>query len=154
RPVGCCVCGGMSPQEELVLLGRDFIVRRMKEAGVPRLDGVAGALFVIYHGTVTADSDGPVEWCRPVPDAEADRIAAHFPDLALRADPAHEEAYVHRPSAQSDPEAWLVIQSLAAWAVEHARLPAEGIRMILVPNRTPGAAGPARDIAIPLRAGR
>jgi len=77
-----------------------------------------------------------------------------LPDLALRTDPAHEEAYVHRPSAQSDPEAWLVIQSLAAWAVEHARPPAEGIRMILIPNRAPGATGPACDIAIPLRAAR
>ncbi len=67
--------------EELVVLGRDFIVRRMKEAGVPRLDGVAGAPFAIYHGMVTADSDGPVEWCRPIPDDQADRIAADFPTL-------------------------------------------------------------------------
>jgi DNA-binding transcriptional MerR regulator len=137
--------------EELVLVGRDFIVRRMREAGVPRLDGVEGAPFAIYHGLVTADSDGPVEWCRPVPDAEADRIAAKFPDLTLRTDPAHQEAYVHRPSAQSDPEAWLVIQSLAAWAVQNARVAAEGVRMVLVSERAPGSTGPSCDIAIPLR---
>jgi DNA-binding transcriptional MerR regulator len=136
--------------EELVKLGRDFIVRRMREAAVPRLDGVAGAPFVIYHGMVTVDSDGPVEWCRPVPDDDAERIAADFPDLGLRTDPAHEEAYVRRPSAQSDSESWLVIQSLAAWAVEHGRPPTEGIRMVLIPNRTPDAPGPACDIAIPL----
>jgi DNA-binding transcriptional MerR regulator len=140
-------------REELVLLGRDFIVRRMKEAGVPRLDGVAGAPFVIYHGLVTADSDGPVEWCRPVPDAQADRIAASFPDLVLRTEPAHQEAYVHRPSPQlSDAEAMVVMESLAAWAIEHERPAAEGVRMVLIPNRAPGAAGPACDIAIRLRA--
>jgi DNA-binding transcriptional MerR regulator len=139
--------------EELVLVGRDFIVRRMKEAGVPRLDGIAGAPFVLYHGLVTADSDGPVEWCRPVPDAGAEQIAANFPDLALRTEPAHQEAYVHRPSAQSDPETWLVMQSLAAWAVEHRRQAAEGVRMVLVPG-VPGTAGPACDIAIRLREAR
>jgi DNA-binding transcriptional MerR regulator len=141
--------------EELVLLGRDFIVRRMREAGVPRLDGVEGAPFVIYHGLVTADSDGPVEWCRPVPDATADQIADQiadeFPDLTLRTDPAHQEAYVHRPSAQSDPEAWLVIQSLAAWAVQNARVAAGGVRMVLISERSAGSAGPSCDIAIPLR---
>jgi DNA-binding transcriptional MerR regulator len=138
-------------QEELVLLGREFIVHRMRAAAVPRVDGIAGAPFVIYHGMVTADSDGPVEWCRPVPDADADRIAARFPDLVLRTDPAHEEAYVHRPSAQSDPEAWLVIQSLAAWTVHHGRSPAGPIRMVLVPGH---GDGPALDIAIPLRPAR
>jgi DNA-binding transcriptional MerR regulator len=140
--------------EELVLVGRDLIVRRMREAGVPRLDGAAGFPFVIFHGLVTADSDGPVEWCRPVPDADAERIAARFPDLALRTEPAHQEAYVHRPSAQSDPETWLVMQALAAWAVENGRPAAEGVRMVLVPDHTPGATGPACDIAIRLRAAR
>ncbi|OLE26430.1 MAG: hypothetical protein AUG44_12985 [Actinobacteria bacterium 13_1_20CM_3_71_11] len=69
----------------------------------------------------------------------------------LPTDPAHEEVYVHRPSAQSDPEAWLVIQSLAAWTVHHGRSPAGPVRMILVPGH---GAGPALDIAIPLRATR
>jgi DNA-binding transcriptional MerR regulator len=132
--------------DELVLLGRDLIVRRTRN--LPRLDGVTGAPFVIYHGLVTTDSDGPIEWCRPIPDERAEEIAADFPDLTLRAEPAHEEAYVHRPSAQSDPEAWLVMQSLAAWAVEHGRTPAEGFRTVLVR----GTNGVACDIAIRLRA--
>jgi hypothetical protein len=140
--------------EELVLAGRDFIVRRMTQAGVPRVDGVAGAPFVIYHGLVTADSDGPIEWCRPVPDAQANEIAANFPDLILRTEPAHQEAFVHRPSAQSDLEAWLVMQSLAAWAIEHGRQPAEGVRMVLVGRRVPAGTGPACDIAIRLRGSR
>jgi DNA-binding transcriptional MerR regulator len=138
--------------DELVLIGRDFIVRRMREAGVPRVAGAAGAPFLIYHGMVTADSDGPVEWCRPIPAEQAGEIAASFPDLVLRTDPEHQQAYVHLPSAQSDPEAWLVMQSLAAWAVEHGRQPAGGLRFVLGPGRTPDGQGPAADLAIPLRA--
>ena len=43
---------------------------------------------------MSADSDGPVEWCKPVPDAEAEGLAAQFPELTLRVEPAHREAYV------------------------------------------------------------
>jgi DNA-binding transcriptional MerR regulator len=135
---------------ELVLIGREFIIHRMREAAVPRVAGAAGNPFVIYHGLVTEDSDGPVEWCRPVPDAETGRVTKLFPDLTVRTEPAHQQAYVHRPSAQSDPETWLVMQSLAAWAVENARPAAGSIRMVLVPDHRPGSAGPACDIAIPM----
>jgi hypothetical protein len=31
----------------------------------------------------------PVEWCWPVPDDQANEIAARFPDLTLRTEPAH-----------------------------------------------------------------
>ena len=31
------------------------------------VDGVAGAAFLIYYGEVNQDSDGPVEFCWPVP---------------------------------------------------------------------------------------
>lgn len=136
--------------EELVLVGRDFIIRRMREAGVARPTGPVDAPFVIYHGVVTADSDGPVEWCRPVPEDQADRLIATYPDLALRTEPAHQEAYVHRPSARlGEAESWLATQSLAAWAVEHGRQPAEGVRVLILPNRAAG--GPSADLAIRLR---
>ncbi|GMA14700.1 MerR family transcriptional regulator [Deinococcus metallilatus] len=55
----------------------------------------AGATFVIYHGEVNADSDGPVEVCVPftgsltVPD-----------DVTVREEPAHHEAYVTLTRAQ------------------------------------------------------
>jgi hypothetical protein len=38
---------------------------------------------------VSADSDGPIEWCKPVPDADAEGLAAQFPELTLRVEPAH-----------------------------------------------------------------
>ncbi|AGL18035.1 MerR family transcriptional regulator [Actinoplanes sp. N902-109] len=138
-------------QAEAVTLGRDLIVRRMREAAVPRLPGSAGHAFVIYHTLITEGGEGLVEWCRPVPEPEAPRAAAAFPDLTLREEPAHEEAYIHRPSAQDETETWPVLQSLAAWTVQHTRTPAEPPRMILVPERTPGATAPSCDFALPLQ---
>jgi DNA-binding transcriptional MerR regulator len=135
--------------DELVLLGRDFIIHRMREAAVPRLEGVAGGPFCIYHGQVTADSDGPVEWCRPVPDEGAEALAARFPDLALRTEPAHEEAFVHLPSARvGDAEATLAAEALITWTTANGRQPAEGLRVVLLP----GDDGPSCDFAIRLRA--
>ena len=134
--------------EELVLLGRDFIIHRMREAAVPRLEGVDGGPFCIYHGQVTADSDGPVEWCRPVPDADAEALAARFPDLVLRTEPAHEEAYLHLPSAQvGEAEATVAAETLIAWVVDKGRQPAEGLRVVLLP----GDNGPSCDFTIRLR---
>src|SRR5437879_111675 len=50
---------------------------------------VPGAAFLIYYGEVSEDSDGPIEWCRPVPDDQAQGIATGFPELTLRTEPAH-----------------------------------------------------------------
>jgi hypothetical protein len=100
--------------DELVSLGRDFIIRRMRKASVPSVAGIAGAPFVIYHGQVNADSDGPIDWCRPIPDDRADEIAPMFPDLTVRIEPAHQEAYVHLPSAEvGEAESILVLETLA-----------------------------------------
>jgi ABC-2 type transport system permease protein len=35
-----------------------------------------------------------MEWCRPVPADEADALSARCPELTLRAEPAHQEAFV------------------------------------------------------------
>lgn len=73
----------------------------------------------IYWGQVSADSDGPVEWCKPVPAAEAEGLAAQFPELTLRVEPAHREAYVNlgRPGAGGlDPAQWLADEALRTWA--------------------------------------
>lgn len=54
-----------------------------------------GAWFLIYWGQVSADSDGPVECCKPVPADQAEAFAAQIPALTLRVEPAHREAYVN-----------------------------------------------------------
>jgi hypothetical protein len=74
-------------------LGKEFI-GLLKDRPLPAMNGRAAAAFLIYHGEVSEDSDGPVEWCRPVPDGQADDLAAEFPELTLRTEPGHEEAVV------------------------------------------------------------
>ena len=82
-------------QAGALAFGKEFI-GIIRDKGLPRIEGREGAMFSIYWGQVSADSDGPVEWCKPVPDAEAGGLAAQFPELTLRVEPAHREAYVDR----------------------------------------------------------
>jgi DNA-binding transcriptional MerR regulator len=65
-------------------LGKEFIAI-IREQRLPRIPGREGAMCSIYWGQVSADSDGPVEWCKPVPAAEAEELAAQFPELTARA---------------------------------------------------------------------
>jgi DNA-binding transcriptional MerR regulator len=98
-------------------LGKEF-VGIVRDQRLPRIEGREGAAFCIYWGQVSADSDGPVEWCRPVPAAEAEALAAQFPELTLRVEPAHREAYVDLgPGGQITPAQWqLVDEALRGWA--------------------------------------
>lgn len=98
-------------------LGKEF-VGIVRDQRLPRIDGREGAAFCIYWGQVSADSDGPVEWCRPVPSAETEGLAAQFPELTLRVEPAHREAYVgFGPGGQISPAQWqLADEALRNWA--------------------------------------
>ncbi|MEV4109695.1 helix-turn-helix domain-containing protein [Nonomuraea sp. NPDC049695] len=141
-------------QDELVPIGGELFIHRLRRGGVPRIEGVAGAPFMIYHGEVSGDSDGPVEWCWPVPDDQADAIAARFPDLTLRTEPAHQEACVDPETpAQwvSGTPAELAIGALAAWASQQQRQPFGGIRLRLIPNPESRGTGPDSEFALALR---
>jgi DNA-binding transcriptional MerR regulator len=98
-------------------LGKDFVAL-VRDQRLPRMEGRAGAAFCIYWAAVSADSDGPVEWCRPVPAAEAEALAAQFPELTLRVEPAHREAYVDLgPGGQIDASQWqLADEALRSWS--------------------------------------
>jgi DNA-binding transcriptional MerR regulator len=65
--------------DEQIPVGREFLFGRMRKGAVPSPEGIAGAPFMIYHAEVTEDSDGPVEWCWPVPGDQAAAIAPGFP---------------------------------------------------------------------------
>src|SRR5580693_656091 len=78
-------------------LGKEFIAI-LRERPLPKMEGREGAMFAIFWGEVSADSDGPVEWCKPVPEADAQTLASHYPELSLRIEPAHREAYVAIPN--------------------------------------------------------
>ena len=101
--------------------GKEFIAiirDHMRDQRLPRMGGREGATFCIWWGQVSADSDGPVEWCKPVPDDEAEGLAAQFPELTLRVEPAHREAYVDLgPGDQIDTAQWqLADEALRSWA--------------------------------------
>ena len=96
--------------------GKEFIAI-LRERPLPKIEGREGASFCIYWGWPSADSDGPVEWCRPVPEAEAHALAEHYPELTLRTEPAHREAFVALPSPLvSGAQIQLAAESLSAWA--------------------------------------
>jgi hypothetical protein len=90
------------------------------------MEGREGAMFSIYWGEVSADSDGPVEWCKPIPEADSQALASHYPELTLRTEPGHREAYVALPNdaIPSGPgggpgvQRQLVSEALRTWAEE------------------------------------
>jgi hypothetical protein len=90
------------------------------------MDGRESAMFTIYWGEVSADSDGPVEMCKPIPKSDAKALSSHYPELSLRTEPAHREAYVAIPNAAlptgpgGNPAVqWqLASEALQAWAPE------------------------------------
>jgi DNA-binding transcriptional MerR regulator len=137
--------------DELMTIGRDLIAR-VRPLATPQPHDPATAPFVIFHGEVSEDSDGPVEVCWPVPADQAEEIAASLSDLTLRTEPAHQEAFVHTGqtklgTAQLTP----VIESLFRWAAEQQRQPAGGLRQLLISNPEAGRSGPDGEWAIALR---
>ncbi|MEU4524670.1 MerR family transcriptional regulator [Amycolatopsis sp. NPDC024027] len=141
-------------QDELEPMTRELFIHRLRRGGVPQVEGTAGAPFMIYHGEVSGDSDGPVEWCWPVPEDGAAEIAAGFPDLTLRTEPAHQEAFVR----QETPGPWsagsqveVAVGALFTWASEHHRPASGGVRGVLVPDPEHRGTGPYVEFALPLR---
>ncbi len=139
--------------------GKEFI-GIVRDERLPRLEGREGASFAIYWGQVSADSDGPMEWCKPVPEAEAELLAAQFPELTLRHEPAHREAYVDLGAwGQGSPAQWqLAAEALRTWAEEQGIDPEKlslrpedlGLRITYLaggPSDEPAA--PACDFAVP-----
>lgn len=99
-----------------------------------------GPMFVIYHGEVTQDSDGPVEVCVPVRQSET-------------VQPAHREAYVRLRKAQvAYPQILSAFDAVVAW------VGASGLSLAGSPREVYfadfHAAGPADevcDVAYPIR---
>jgi DNA-binding transcriptional MerR regulator len=106
-------------------LGKEFIAI-LRERPLPKMEGREGAMFSIYWGEVGADSDGPVEWCKPVPTEGATALASQYPELSLRTEPAHQEAFVAIPNdaiaagpgANPGVQWQLASEALRAWALE------------------------------------
>jgi len=135
--------------------GKEFIAI-LRERPLPKIEGREGAAFCIQWGWVSADSDGPVEWCRPVPQAGAQALAEHYPELTLRTEPAHREAFVALPVGPGGTPAvniQLAMESLQAWGQEQEP-EHEGERLTLTPEDlglriTYLAAGPVTETSVP-----
>jgi DNA-binding transcriptional MerR regulator len=149
-----CLLRHASSQQEVWDLGKE-VIGMLKAQPPPRVDGVAGAAFLIYYGEVNQDSDGPVEFCWPVPQDLAGQLAASFPGLTLRTEPAHQEAFIHLGQRQAGAEWQAGGDALHRWTLEQHRKPNGGPRMIIigVPSAgdPPGGRGPDFDLAVALR---
>lgn len=110
--------------------------------------GLAGPTFAVYHGEVNLDSDGPVELCAPV-DPRLDAT----PEVAMRREPAHREAYVRLRKVQVQyPQILSAFDAVAHWMTSRGLRGAGSPREIYFADFL--SAGPndrVCDVAFPLR---
>jgi DNA-binding transcriptional MerR regulator len=147
-------------EREMWAFGKEFIAI-LRERPLPKTEGRECAALCIWWGLVNADGDGPIEWCAPVPAAHAESLASHYPELTLRTEPAHLEAFVALPDAGDEAVHWnLAGESLEAWMEEQAQEPEhQGDRLVLTPAdlglritylaSALGTEEPYRDMALP-----
>jgi DNA-binding transcriptional MerR regulator len=132
--------------------GKEFIAI-LRAHKPPRLEGPAGAWFCIFWSEISEDSDGPLEWCLPVPEEQAQELAEQLPELTLRTEPAHREAFIDvGHHGDTSPAQWqLVSESLRAWAEEHHVRPIDlGVRINYIVNgQTSQSTGPDQQFAVP-----
>ncbi|OLV19575.1 hypothetical protein [Deinococcus marmoris] len=106
----------------------------------------AGIPFVVYHGQVNADSDGPVEVCVPYSGS-----LTPTGGLTLREEPAHHEAYATLTKAQFDfPGILEAYDATAVYASAHGRSSSLSPREVY-PHGWDGLkdSDPAGDVAWP-----
>ncbi len=144
-----CVKRNVTGDKAAWAFGKEFIAL-LQRYQLPQIPGRAGAFVCIFWGEVSEDSDGPMEWCHPVPPDEAEALAARCPELTLRTEPAHQEAFVNIGDGQIDGADWRVVsRSLEAWAEQQPDiLPADlGVRLTYLPGEF--GQGTYQDFAIP-----
>ena len=121
---------------------REAAARLTEEA--ERSGGPAGPRFVVFHGDVGEDADGPVEVCVPV-----------RADAAVRCEPAHREAYVPVVKGHFEPPQILsVYDTVGRWVRDHGHTAVAPPREVYGYVADPGTAGPEDlvcDVAVPFR---
>ena len=149
-----CLLRHASNEQAVWDLGKE-VIGMLKARPTPRVEGIAGAAFLIYYGEVNQDSDGPVEFCWPVPQDLASQLAADFPALTLRTEPAHQEACISGQAAQRAAESQLLDEEFRAWVAERQQEPSDlPLRVTLlhtVAPMTDASKSAGFDFAFPLR---
>jgi hypothetical protein len=111
--------------------------------------GIAGCPFLVFHGEVSEDSDGPMELCRPVaPISDADPATA-MANAQLRAEPAHDEVFIRLALKDMGwPALAPAVDALEVWIREQGREPAGALRQVLIADqRTASPDTPVCDSA-------
>jgi DNA-binding transcriptional MerR regulator len=154
-----CLLRHAGSEQEVWALGKEVIgMLKAQPVPVPRIEGVAGAAFLTYYGEVSQDSDGPVEFCWPVPQDQAGELAASLPGLTLRTEPAHQEACVRVGQDATAAQWQAVSDSAMAWVAEQqAQVSDLGLRVTLRTTTAPVTDASKHgssdlDFAFPLRA--
>ena len=151
-----CLLRHASSDQEVWAMGKEVIgMLKAQPVPVPRIEGVAGAAFLVYYGEVNQDSDGPVEFCWPVPQDLAGQLAASLPGLTLRTEPAHQEACIHLDQDATEAQWQAAGDSALAWAAEQQRQNSDlPLRVTLLTTTAPVTDASRRggsDFALPLR---
>lgn len=123
----------------------DRLVRMLREHLVAGGATHTVEYWVIYHGAVTQDSDGPIEVCVPYSGPAAPAL-----DVQLRVEPAQREAMTSLTAAQCQyPQILHAYDSLDRWIGEHGTPTAAGREIYPVDwDKTP-ATDPVVDIVQP-----
>ena len=120
---------------------------RLEEAAQPH-GGLTGSWFVVYHGEVDEDSNGPVEVCAPINPVHKGSV-----DTSMRREPAHREAYVRLRKAQVEhPQILSAYDAVEKWISSQGLSDAGSPREVYFTDFD--LAGPADevcDVAYPIR---
>ncbi|MFG2819009.1 MerR family transcriptional regulator [Kitasatospora sp. NPDC048365] len=108
--------------------------------------GVAGAPFVVYHGEVNEDGDGPVEMCVPI-----DPARAAGPTAPHRTEPAHREAYTRLVKSQVEyPQILSAYDAVHRWITDRGLAVGDAPREVYFADwATAGPSDDVCDIAFP-----
>ena len=109
-----------------------------------RAGGAAGPRFVVFHGPVGEDDDGPVEVCLPV-----------RPEAAGRSEPAHREAYIPVIKGHFElPQILSIYDSVRRWVRDRGHAVAAPPREVYRYDTDVDTAAPSDlmcDVALPFR---
>jgi DNA-binding transcriptional MerR regulator len=117
----------------------DVLSQASTESGIP---------FVIYHGEVNTDSDGPVEVCVPY-IGEVKPVG----EIRLRLEPAHTEAFTRITKAQvAFPGILEAYEAVEKWAADNERAAIGSPREVYFTDWSAAQDDdPACDIALPIK---
>ena len=110
--------------------------------------GISGPIFVIFHGAVDEDGDGPVEVCGPISPPEGTNVT--HPN---RIEPAHHEVYVRlRKSQVQYPQILTAYDAIEHWIDEQGRTPTGESREVYFTDfMNAGPEDEVTDIARPIQ---